>query len=68
MHMARVEDFEDHCWKDVIDADTLAIYAHYRRATRVGERPAVLAIDLYDLVYAGGARPPVEITPQHYNT
>jgi len=27
--MAR--DFEDHCWKDVIDADTIQIYQAYRR-------------------------------------
>ena len=29
--MAR--DFEDHCWKDVIDADTIQIYQAYRRKT-----------------------------------
>jgi maleamate amidohydrolase len=53
--MAR--DFEDHCWKDVIDADTIAIYQAYRRQTYVGDNPAVLAIDLYNKAYLGGNRP-----------
>ena len=66
--MARKVDFEDHCWKDVIDADTLKVYDCYRRDTFVGDKPALLAIDLYNLVYEGGPRPPVETTPQHYNT
>ena len=44
--MAR--DFEDHCWKDVVDPDTLQIYQAYRRKTYVGDKPAVLAIDLYN--------------------
>ena len=50
--MAR--DFEDHCWKDVFDAETLEIYEPYRREVRVGRGPAVLAIDLYNKVYQGG--------------
>ena len=53
--MAR--DFEDHCWKDVIDADTLQIYQAYRRQIYVGNNPAVLAIDLYNKAYQGGDRP-----------
>ena len=53
--MAR--DFEDHCWKDVIDADTIQIYQAYRRKVYVGDNPAVLAIDLYNKVYRGGDRP-----------
>jgi len=53
--MAR--DFEDHCWKDVIDADTIEIYRAYRRQTYVGDSPAVLAIDLYNKAYQGGPRP-----------
>ena len=50
--MAR--DFEDHCWKDVIDADTMQIYQAYRRKIFVGDNPAVLAIDLYTKAYLGG--------------
>jgi len=57
--MAR--DFEDHCWKDIIDADTVAIYQAYRRQTHVGDNPAVLAIDLYNKAYQGGSRPVREV-------
>jgi len=57
--MAR--EFEDHCWKDVIDADTIAIYQAYRRQTYVGDNPAVLAIDLYNKAYQGGNRPVREV-------
>ena len=53
--MAR--DFEDHCWKDVIDPDTMQIYQAYRRKIYVGANPAVLAIDLYNKAYLGGNRP-----------
>src|SRR3989442_3102159 len=57
--MAR--DFEDHCWKDVIDADTIQIYQAYRRKIYVGDNPAVLAIDLYNKAYLGGSRPVKEV-------
>ena len=50
------DDFEDHCWKDIVTADILDIYSHYRRKTFVGPAPALLAIDLYELVYRGGAK------------
>jgi maleamate amidohydrolase len=53
--------FEDHCWKDVVSPEALAIYQSYEREIYVGERPALLAIDLYNLVYAGGPRPVAEI-------
>ena len=55
------DDFEDHCWKDVVTPDDLEIYSHYRRKTFVGPAPALLAIDLYELAYRGGAKPPVEL-------
>ena len=57
--MAR--DFEDHCWKDLVPQEVLDIYAPYRRELRIGSRPALLAIDLYNLVYRGGAHPPHEL-------
>ena len=57
--MAR--DFEDYCWKDVIDPDTLQIYQAYRRKLYIGNNPAVLAIDLYNKAYLGGNRPVVEV-------
>jgi maleamate amidohydrolase len=54
-------DFEDHCWRDVVDADTIEIYQAYRRKTYVGDNPAVLAIDLYNKAYQGGNRPVREV-------
>ncbi len=53
--------FEDHCWKDVVETDVLNVYAHYERDTFIGTAPALLAIDLYELAYQGGARPVVEV-------
>jgi maleamate amidohydrolase len=54
-------DFEDYCWKDVIDPETLQIYQAYRRKIFVGDNPAVLAIDLYNKAYLGGDRPVREV-------
>ncbi len=56
--MAR--DFEDHCWRDLVDDDILELYQSYRRETFVGPRPALLAIDLYNRAYAGGPGPVIE--------
>jgi nicotinamidase-related amidase len=53
--------FEDHCWKDVVPADVLQLYAHYVRETFVGPAPALLAIDLYELAYEGGPKPVNEV-------
>ncbi len=61
--MAR--DFEDHCWKDVIPPDVLEIYAAYRREVHVGRCPALLAIDLYKLVFRGGAKPVNELIDRY---
>lgn len=52
--------FEDHCWRDVIPADVLAVYVKYARRTFVGPAPALIAVDLYDAVYRGGAKPVLE--------
>lgn len=52
-----VDTFEDHCWKDVVSEETLGIYKYYRRETYIGHRPALLAIDLYNLVFEGGPLP-----------
>ena len=54
-------DFEDHCWKDIVDPKVLQIYSAYERKTYVGERPALLAIDLYKLAYDGGPKPVDEV-------
>src|SRR5207245_2572622 len=64
--MAR--DFEDHCWKDIIGAETLEIYQAYRRKVFVGENPAVLAIDLYNKAYLGGDRPVKEVDREFSGT
>jgi len=57
--------FEDHCWKDIVPADILELYAHYERPLRVGPMPALLAIDLYELVYEGGPNPVSEVAKTH---
>lgn len=54
--------FEDHCWKDVVSTEVLSLYSPYERDTFVGPSPALLAIDLYELAYQGGARPISEVT------
>jgi nicotinamidase-related amidase len=66
--MASIDKFNDHCWKDVIPEADLQLYAGWRRETFVGPRPALLAIDLYDLVYRGGAHPPIELNDRYPNT
>jgi len=63
--MASADKFEDHCWKDVVPESDMRIYAPYARDTAVGPNPALLAIDLYNLVYEGGPNPPSEIAPQY---
>jgi maleamate amidohydrolase len=59
-------DFEDHCWKDIVDEEIMEIYAPYRREVRVGRNPAVLAIDLYNKAYQGGNRPVREVN-RHFS-
>lgn len=54
-------DFEDHCWRDIVDDEIIEIYESYRRETYVGENPALLAIDLYNRCYAGGPGPVREV-------
>jgi nicotinamidase-related amidase len=66
--MASIEHFNEHCWKDVIPESDLKLYAGWRRETFVGPRPALLAIDLYDLVYRGGPYPPAELNERFPNT
>lgn len=56
-----VDAFEDHCWQDAVPAEVLDIYTHYKRDIFVGAAPALLAIDLYELAYEGGAKPVAEL-------
>ena len=50
-------DFEDHCWKGIIPANMQAIYKAYERKTYVGPNPALLLVDYYKSVFAGGPIP-----------
>ncbi len=61
-------DFEDHVWKDIVPQNILDIYQAYERETYVGARPALLAIDLYNLAYDGGARPVEELIKDYPST
>jgi maleamate amidohydrolase len=63
--MASIEKFNEHCWKDIVPEGDIKLYSGWRRETFVGPRPALLAIDLYDLVYRGGAHPPDEINDRY---
>ena len=57
----------DHCWTDVVDPSELEIYSDFfnRKERIVGDRPALLAIDLYEKVYAGGPLPVREVNRLH---
>jgi nicotinamidase-related amidase len=57
--------FEDHCWKDVIPASDFAIYSTFNRETYIGAPAALVAVDLYELVYRGGPRPVGELVGQY---
>jgi maleamate amidohydrolase len=57
-----VSNFENHCWQDVVSADVLELYKPYERDTYVGPAPALIAIDLYELAYQGGALPIKEVS------
>jgi nicotinamidase-related amidase len=61
-------DFEDHCWKDVVTPDILEVYEYYQRKITFGPNPALLAIDLYECVYAGGPKSPQELAKTHPNS
>ena len=58
-------DFEDHCWKDIVPPHILHIYKAYERELYVGSRPALLAIDNYNVVYRGGPKPVEELVAEH---
>src|SRR5262249_37762986 len=62
------DDFEDPCWQDIVTPDVLKVYSCYRREVFVGVRPALLAVDLYEVVYRGGPRPPAELAATHPNS
>ena len=66
--MAGIDQFNDHCWKDVVPAADMHLYRRFRRETFVGPHPALIAIDLYNAVYKGGPHPPSEIDDEFPST
>src|SRR6266850_2693661 len=62
------DPFEDHCWKDIMPPDVIELYSNYRREVGVGPSPALIAIDLYELVYQGGAKPVPEVMTTYPNS
>ena len=66
--MAKPEAFEDHCWKDVVPAKDLQTYESFAREPYIGENPAMLCIDLYNLVYKGGPGEPHELDKEYPNS
>ena len=66
--MASIDKFNDHCWNDVVPEADMKLYATWRRETFVGPQPALLAIDLYDLVYRGGPHSPYELNDRYPGT
>src|SRR5207247_167700 len=66
--MASIDRFNDHCWRGVIPEADLELYSGWRRETFVSARPALLAIDLYDLVYRGGPHSPYELNARYPNS
>ncbi len=66
--MASKAEFESHCWVDVVRPEDLRTYAPYARETYIGENPALLVVDLYNLVYKGGRKYPHELEPDFPNS
>jgi maleamate amidohydrolase len=58
-------DADSHVWDDLVDQPTKQIYAAYRRDLGIRGRAAVLAIDLYNKVFEGGPRPPLELQDEY---
>lgn len=52
-------------WDDILDGELGALLAKRPPRPLIGERPALIAIDLYDLVYDGGARPVTDLMEQY---
>lgn len=50
-----------HVWEDVVTEPMRSIYRAYERPLGIRGSTAVLAIDLYNKVFAGGALPPHEL-------
>lgn len=55
----------DRFWPRMLDAETRSLLARRAERPGLGDRPALIAIDLYDLAYAGGARPVADLQVDH---
>jgi hypothetical protein len=66
--MASKEESENHCWADIMKPEDLETYAPYARETGIGDNPALLVIDLYNLVYKGGRKYPHELEQDFPNS
>ena len=51
-----MRDFEDYCWRDVVSAEDLHIYASYVRPRSVGKKPAVVVVHPGDAPSGDGWR------------
>jgi nicotinamidase-related amidase len=54
-----------HVWDDIVDEPMRTIYRAYERPLGIRARPAIIAIDLYNKVFAGGPNPPHELQANH---
>jgi nicotinamidase-related amidase len=52
-------------WTDLQDPEIAALLAKRPVRRIIGRRPALLGIDLYDLVYDGGPRPVIELMEEY---
>lgn len=48
-------------WDDILDDELRGLLAKRPQRPLIGHRPALIAVDLYDLVYDGGPRPVTEL-------
>lgn len=55
----------EHLWSDVVDASTRALLARRKPPPFRGQRPVLVPVDLYDLVYDGGPRPVRELMSEY---
>jgi nicotinamidase-related amidase len=58
-------NFNDHVWNDVISAEGTQIYESFQRDIGIVGNVALLAVDLYNIVYRGGPKPPHELTDEN---
>lgn len=55
----------NHPWDDILDDELNTLLARRLPRPLLGQRPALIAVDLYDLVYDGGPRPVTELMEQY---